>query len=70
MQGKSVEDIAESCKDPKPTPEEVRKSIARERDKFEDACLRSVLSNARKGDVSAIDWLARRGLFESVKTQD
>jgi len=69
LQGQSIEEIIERAKDPKPSPEHVRESIMRERAKFEDACLRQVLSNARQGDVDAIDWLAGRGLFDSVKAR-
>ncbi len=67
LQGKSVEDIIDSSRDPKPTSEEVRRMINEEREKFEEACLKSILINARKGDVSAIDWLFKRGLFESIR---
>jgi len=67
MQGKTIDEIIEKAQAPKPSPEHVRESILREREKFEDTCLKKVLSNARQGDVNAIDWLAKRGLFESVK---
>jgi len=70
MQGQTIEEIIERAKEPKPSPEHVRESILRERAKFEDACLRKVLSNAREGNVDAIDWLAKRGLFGSVKVRD
>ena len=70
MQGKTIEEIVENCKDPKPTEESVRDSILREREKFEDACLKNVLRNARQGNVDAIDWLTRRGLFESIRLKD
>ena len=70
MKGKTIEEIAESATDPKPTPETVRQSIQKEREKFEDACLRRVLSRAKKGKVDAIDWLSRRGLFDSIRLED
>lgn len=69
MQGKTIEEIVESARDPKPSMEHVRESIIREREKFENACLKKVLANARQGDVSAIDWLAERGLFDSIKVR-
>ena len=67
MRGKSLEDIIAENTAPKPSPQEVRETIAKERRKFEDECLRQVIANARAGDVSAIDGLSKRGLFESVK---
>lgn len=70
MQGKTIEEIIENCKEPKPAPDTVRETLLREREKFETACLKKVLSNARAGDVLAIDWLSNRGLFGSIKLQD
>ena len=70
LQGQTIEEIIEQAKNPKPSPEHVRESIMRERAKFEAACLKKVLSNARNGDVDAIDWLAKRGLFDSIKLRD
>lgn len=67
LRGKSVEDIIAEHQDPKPSAQEVRETIAKERGKFEDECLRQVIANARAGDVTAIDWLSKRGLFASVK---
>ncbi len=62
--GKSIEEIIEKCRNPKPTVKEVRETIEREREKFEETCLKRVVAKAKDGDVSAIDWLAKRGLFE------
>ena len=70
MQGKTIEEIVAHSADPKPTAEAVRESIINERKTFERRCLEQVLINARKGDVDAIDWLAKRGLFADVKYQD
>ncbi len=67
LQGKTIDEIVEKCKEPKPSPEHVRNSILREQEKFENACLKKVLSNARQGNVDAIDWLVKRGLFKSIK---
>ena len=50
VQGKSVDDIVDAAKEPKATPEQVLASIAKERGKFERACLRRVISNAKNGD--------------------
>ena len=70
MQGQTIDEIAANSKEPKPTRSEVRMSIMEEHEKFEDDCLKSVLSNARQGDVRAIDWLSQRGLFNSIKLGD
>ncbi len=70
MQGKSIEEIVESANPPKPSLEHVRNSIIEEQERFESACLKKVLSNAKGGDVRAIDWLAARGLFQSIKLPD
>ena len=67
MQGKTVEEIAESMTAPKMSPEEIRKAIIKDQEKFEEVCLQSVFRNAKKGDVTAIDWLTKRGLFTSIK---
>ena len=69
MQGETIEEIIEKSSDPKPTPEHVRESIIEHRKKFEDACLRQVLKNARDWNVEAIEWLVKRGLFTSIKMQ-
>ncbi|MCY4006284.1 MAG: hypothetical protein OXE84_05580 [Rhodobacteraceae bacterium] len=70
MQGKSIEEIVEGSQSPKPSAEAVRESIICEKQKFEDAALKSVMRNAKNGDVNAIDWLAQRGLFESIKNPE
>lgn len=67
IQGKTIDEIVERCKDPKPSPEHVRNSILREQEKFEEDCLKKVILNARAGNVEAIDWLSERGLFQSIR---
>ena len=44
--------------------------ILKERERFEDTCLRQVIANAKKGDVTAIDWLSKRGLFDQIKPKE
>ena len=70
MQGETIDQIVESSQEPKPTAEHVRESLQRDRKNFENLCLQKVLVNAANGDISAIDWLSRRGLFSSVKLRD
>lgn len=40
LQGKTVQEIVESAKAPKPSPDHVRDSIIKAREKFEAACLK------------------------------
>lgn len=70
MEGKTIDEIIENCKSPKPTAESVRETLLNDRQKFEDACLHRVITNAKKGDVETIDWLSKRGLFDSVKFRE
>lgn len=69
LRGKTIEEIIESSKEPKPSAELVREKIQKERGLFEKRCLEKVIANARNGDVNAIDWLAKRGLFSSIVLQ-
>ena len=69
MMGKSIDEIVAHCREPKPTPEDVHESILKERQKFEETCLKKVLMSAKAGDVNAIDWLSQRGLFDSIKAK-
>ena len=70
LRGKSIEEIIEASTGPELTPDQVHAAIEREREKFEETCLRQVVSRARKGDVSAIDWLSKRGLFKGVRFEE
>ena len=68
MRGITIDEIVEKSKDSNVTLEVVQKIVSKEKEKFEKECLKNVVENARKGDVRAIDWLSKRGLFESNKT--
>ena len=67
MEGRTIDEIIEHCPLPKPTEESVRETLLSDRRKFEDDCLKKVISNAKEGNVEAIDWLSKRGLFDSIK---
>ena len=70
MQGKSIDEIVERCREPKPTPQMVRETMIQDREKFEKTCIRMVFENAQKGQIDAIEWLSKRGLFDQVRSKD
>lgn len=70
MQGKTIDEIVEKSNPPQPTSNQVRESIQKEREKFEDYCLRKLISKAKEGDTDAIDWFVNRGLFKCIKIPD
>ena len=69
MQGKTIDEIIEGCREPKPTAEHVRDSIMKAQQRLEDTCLRAVMDNAQKGDIPSIEWLAKRGVIKLRKSQ-
>lgn len=70
LMGKSYEEIAAASSDANLTAEKVRKSIESERASFEERCLRQLVLRAKKGDATAIDWLAKRGLFKGIRFEE
>ena len=62
--GKTFDEIAEAAPDPNVTGEHVRITIEDERQKLVTASLKAVTENARKGDITSIEWLEKRGLID------